>query len=75
MSVKKSEIIERIKEPTPKFFKKVRGWALFVAIVATAASPVLSAVGFATAAAIAAGVAAGASGAAAVAQTASTERQ
>lgn len=69
-----SELRERIKEPTPKFFKKVRGWALFIAVIATAANPIFAAAGLTTAATIAIGVAAGATGAAAVAQTASKDR-
>ena len=68
------EIKQRINEPTPKFFKKLRQWALLAACIAAGATPVLNAIGLTTAAVIVGAVGSGAAGVAAAAFLPSEKR-
>jgi len=69
-----SELRERIKEPTPDFFKKLGRWALLVACIAAGATPVLNAVGLPVIATIVGAVGVGASGVAATSGLTSKNR-
>jgi len=73
--MKNSEASQRLSEPTPKFFKKLGRWALLVAAIAAAATPVFYAVSLPVIAGVSAAVSTGGVAAWRVTKYTSTERK